>query len=82
MYHDTVQLNEPIIKKETLDFHRGRPVVTVGGNNFIISPVNPALVMQIAFCEHDLMRTDLLLTWSVLNGSIMNVVCKNVHCLL
>jgi len=30
MYHDTVQLNELIIKKETLDFHRGRPIATVG----------------------------------------------------
>ena len=67
MYHDTVQLNEPIIKKETLDFHRGRPVATVGWKNYIISPVNQSLVIQITCCAHCLMRNHLLLKWSVFN---------------
>jgi len=62
-----VPWHEPIIKKETLDFHRRRPVATVGWKNYIISPANPALVVQIACCEHGMMRTDLLLTWSVFN---------------
>jgi len=30
---------------------------------------------QMACCEHGLKRTDLLRTWSVLNGCAMNVVC-------
>jgi len=30
IYRDTFQLNEPIIKKETIDFHCGGPVATAG----------------------------------------------------
>jgi len=30
MYRDAFQLNAPIIKKETIDFHCGGPVATAG----------------------------------------------------
>jgi len=63
MYHDTNQLS----RKKHLIFIAGGLLQQWAEKNYIISPANPALVMQIACCEHGLMRTDLLLTWPVFN---------------
>ena len=57
MYRDTFQLNAPIIKKETIDFHRGGMLQQWAEKITSFPPVEEAQVMQMACCEHGLKRT-------------------------